>query len=104
MESVVTVEGREQVLRDCGEEEEGKAKGRRYLRVYSLQPHFLPLVSIMFQIFMCSVYARDRREGLAPSLPQRNMSLKTVKLHTGQTSQTTHINTLAYYFSRASKV
>lgn len=88
---------------DYGEGEEEKAKGRSYLRVYSLQPHFLPLVSVIFQIFMCSVYARDRREGLAQSLPQRNMSFKTVKLNTGQTSQTTH-KYLAYYFSRASKV
>lgn len=83
-------------MRDCGEGEGGRAKHRRYPRVYSLQPYFLPLVSIM-----CSVYAWDRWEGLAQSLPKRNMSVKDSKAE-HRTNLTNYTNKyLAYYFSRA---
>lgn len=49
-------------------------------------PCFLPLVSIMFQMSVCHVYAWDRMEGLAQSLPQRNTSSKTAGHRTNLTN------------------
>lgn len=88
MESVLT-EGREETSVGLWKGRRRKGKGQevpqdplcRYggtRRGVELQPHFLPLVSIMFRLFGCGVYAQGWREGLAQSLPEGNMPLRHV--------------------------